>query len=182
LHNPYLATPLSIEAYRTGTPLSDHHGQTVIAWLDRLQSSAHSPPVLSGPAKNVFQLNTHAGESEEFDNERRRQQHQHAQSHYASPGSDNSLLSQKTLVNDVDPGPYADDAFSIGLVAKLAISTSKDDPTFPAETDGGKNANADDMVRSHLYFLHRRFHWKRRTLLTRRFPPFIDRELPLGSF
>ena len=36
LHNPYLATPLSIAAYRMATPDADHHRQNVVYVLERL--------------------------------------------------------------------------------------------------------------------------------------------------
>jgi hypothetical protein len=130
------------------TPSSDHHRQTVIAWLDRLQSSVRSPPVRSGLAKNPFQLDN-TGDSEESDDERKQQQQQHAQPRRASSGSDDSPLSPNTLVDDIDP--YADEAVPIGLLANLAISTSKDDPVS-SEKKGkdGENADDDDVVRSHL--------------------------------
>ena len=129
------------------TPSSDHHRQTVIAWLDRLQSSVRSPPVRSGPAKNPFQFG-HTGDSEESDDERRQQQQQeHAQPRRSSPGSDDSPLSPNTLVDDIDP--YADEAVPIALLANLAISTSKDDPiSAEKKGKGGENADDDDVVRS----------------------------------
>ena len=40
LHNPYIATPLSIAAYRMASSPSDTTGsKNVIQWLERLQSS-----------------------------------------------------------------------------------------------------------------------------------------------
>ena len=145
LHNPYLATPLPIEAYRLAAPSSDHHRQTVIAWLDRFQSSVRSPPLRSGPAKNPFQFD-HAGDSEESDDERRQEQEQeHAQPRRALPGSDES---PNTLVDVDDFDPYADEAVPIALVANLAISTSKDDPASTEKKGkGGENADDDDVVR-----------------------------------
>ncbi|KAH8109643.1 fungal-specific transcription factor domain-containing protein [Phellopilus nigrolimitatus] len=45
LHNPYMATPLSIAAYRMASSPSDTHGsRNVIQWLERLQQSAHNQP------------------------------------------------------------------------------------------------------------------------------------------
>ncbi|KAF8264089.1 fungal-specific transcription factor domain-containing protein [Lactarius quietus] len=124
LHNPYLASPLSIEAYRMAMPSSDHQRQTVIAWLDRLQSSVRSPPVRSGPAKNPFQFDTRAGDSEESDDERTQQQHA--------------------------PLRLA----PIGLLANLAISTSKDDPVSEKKGKGGENADDDDVgVASKQFFM-----------------------------
>lgn len=131
------------------TPSSDHHRQTVIEWLDRLQSSVRSPPVRSGPAKNPFQLDTHAGDSEESDYEQRqRQQQQHAQPRRASSGSDDSPLSPNTLVEAEIDQP--DEAVPIGLLAQLAISTLRDDPNSSEKKGkGGENADDDDVVRPH---------------------------------
>jgi hypothetical protein len=144
LHNPYLATPLSIEAYRMATPSSDHHRKTVIEWLDRLQSSVRSPPVRSDPVKNPFRFDIRAGESEESDDDQQTQQQQQHVQHRASSGSDDSPVSPNTLVeHDIDA--YADDAVPIGLLASLAISSSKDSPPVSAEKKGGENADDDDV-------------------------------------
>ncbi|KAI9439194.1 fungal-specific transcription factor domain-containing protein [Lactarius indigo] len=105
------------------TPSSDHHRDTVIAWLDRLQSSVRSPPVRSGPVKNPFQLDTH-GESEESDDEQTQQQ-QHVPPRRGSSGSDDSPVSPNTLV-EADIDAYADDAQS------------------SAEKKGRENADDDD--------------------------------------
>ncbi|KAJ7641594.1 hypothetical protein FB45DRAFT_359818 [Roridomyces roridus] len=42
LHNPYIATPLSIASYRMATSPSDTSNRNIIAWLDRLQASVRS--------------------------------------------------------------------------------------------------------------------------------------------
>jgi hypothetical protein len=131
------------------TPSSDHHRQTVIEWLDRLQSSVRSPPVRSGPAKNPFQLDQ--GDSEESDDEQSSRSRSTRAPRRASSGSDDSPLSPNTLVDDIDP--YADEAVPIGLLAKLAISTSKDDPVSAEKKGGGENADDDDVVRSHFCIL-----------------------------
>jgi hypothetical protein len=48
LHNPYLATPLSIASYRMATSPSDQNNQNVIDWLDRLTSSYQSTVKAAG--------------------------------------------------------------------------------------------------------------------------------------
>jgi hypothetical protein len=160
LHNPYLATPLSIEAYRTATSSGDHHRQNVIAWLDRLQSSVRSPPERS-ITKNPFQSEASAskgntrergGESEESDEDQTPQQ-QHAPPPRSSSDSEDTPVSPNTLV-DSDIDPYPDDAVPISLIAKLAISTLKDSAGQPAERTRGDNANADsdDVVRAYYHF------------------------------
>ncbi|KAF5345063.1 hypothetical protein D9758_010418 [Tetrapyrgos nigripes] len=42
LHNPYIATPLSIASYRLATSPSDSGNKNVLAWLDRMQTSVQS--------------------------------------------------------------------------------------------------------------------------------------------
>lgn len=42
LHNPYIATPLSIASYRMATSPSDSNNKNILAWLDRLQASVQS--------------------------------------------------------------------------------------------------------------------------------------------
>ena len=176
MHNPYLAAPLSIEAYRMAAPSSDHYRQAV-AWLDRRQSSVRPPPVRSGPAKNPFQFNAHAGDSEESDDEIG-QQRQHVQPRHGSLGLDNSA---NALVEpDIDA--YADDAVPIGLLANLAINTPKDYPADFAEKKGkgGENAGDDDVVCSHLCCLHRRLTGKEN--VTNKTFTFFHRESLVGSF
>ena len=132
------------------TPSSDHHRKTVIEWLDRLQSSVRSPPVRSDPVKNPFRFGPGAGESEESDDDQTQQQQQQREQRHASSGSDDSPLSPNTLVEgDIDS--YADDAVPIGLLANLAISSSKDSQAVSAEKKGGENADDDDVVGSHLF-------------------------------
>ncbi|KAJ7208439.1 hypothetical protein B0H12DRAFT_1034254 [Mycena haematopus] len=42
LHNPYIATPLSIASYRMATSPSDASNRNILAWLDRLQASVRA--------------------------------------------------------------------------------------------------------------------------------------------
>jgi hypothetical protein len=121
----------------------------VIAWLDRLQSSVRSHPGRSSANKNPFQQDAGAprgntreggGESGESDEEQTPQQH--APPCRASSDSDDTPLSPNTLV-DSDIDPYPDDSVPIGLLAKLAISTSGD-AAGQTERTRGDNANAED--------------------------------------
>jgi len=145
LHNPYLATPLSIEAYRMATPTADQHRQEVIAWLDRLQSSVRSPPVRSSTGPIPFQLDALAGkgggQSDESDEEPSLRKH--VQPRRASSGSEDTPVSPNTLVeSDIDL--YPDDAVPIGLLAKLSISTSRDTAGGAVHKTRNENATADD--------------------------------------
>jgi hypothetical protein len=156
LHNPYLATPLSIEAYRNATSSADQHRQNVIAWLDRLQTSVRSSGRGAGTATNPFQLDTRVGksggQSDESDEDQGSQKH--AQPRRASSGSDDTPVSPNTLVeSDIDP--YPDDAVPIGLLANLAISSSRD--TAGAATEKTRKANNstddDEVVRVYRFLI-----------------------------
>jgi hypothetical protein len=119
----------------------------VIAWLDRLQSSVRSAPARSSSATNPFQFDTRAGkgegQSDESDEEHASQRH--VQARPASSGSGDAPLSPNTLVeSDIDP--YPDDAVPIGLLANLAISSSKD-ATDVVIDKTRKDADDDDVVR-----------------------------------
>ncbi|KAJ3931253.1 MAG: putative fungal-specific transcription factor [Lentinula lateritia] len=49
LHNPYVATPLSIASYRMATAPSDSSNNNVLAWLDRLRISVQDAGGKAGP-------------------------------------------------------------------------------------------------------------------------------------
>ncbi|KAH7879353.1 fungal-specific transcription factor domain-containing protein [Lentinula edodes] len=49
LHNPYVATPLSIASYRMATSPSDSSNNNVLAWLDRLRTSVQDAGGKAGP-------------------------------------------------------------------------------------------------------------------------------------
>jgi len=145
LHNPYLATPLSIEAYRHATSSTDQHRQNVITWLDRLQSS-----VPSSPAKNPVLLDTHAGKGssppEESDNKQALQKH--AQPRHGQPNWEHAPASSNTLVeSDVDPYPVA--AAPIGLLASFAINASREATVLATDKRREENTtgNDNDIVR-----------------------------------
>jgi hypothetical protein len=124
----------------------------VIAWLDRLQASVRSPRP-TGTASNPFQLEARAGksagQSDESDEEQGSQNH--APPRRASSGSEDTPVSPNTLV-DSEIDPYPDDAVPIGLLASLAISSSRDNTGATADkTPKAGKANAaaedDDIVR-----------------------------------
>jgi hypothetical protein len=146
LHNPYLATPLSIEAYRNATSSADQHRKNVVAWLDRLQSQARI-----SPRKHPSQLDPRADKgstlSDESDREEASQKRIQSHPSYGSPAWDDTPISSDTLVgSDIDP--YPDDAVPIGLLAHLAISTSGDATVSTTDETHEKNAtwDNDDVV------------------------------------
>ncbi|KAJ7187010.1 fungal-specific transcription factor domain-containing protein [Mycena filopes] len=54
LHNPYIATPLSIASYRMATSPSDATNRNILAWLDRLQASVRSNAANETPTATNF--------------------------------------------------------------------------------------------------------------------------------
>jgi hypothetical protein len=155
LHNPYLATPLSIEAYRNATSTTDQHRQNVIAWLDRLQSSVRSPG--RAAATHPYQPDPRAvkggGQSDESEEEQASNK-QAQPPRRGSSGSEDTPLSPHTLVeSDIDP--YPDDAVPIGLLANLAISSARE--TADAATDKTRKPNNasedDDVVRVYRFLI-----------------------------
>ena len=54
LHNPYLATPLSIDSYRMATSPSDQNNRNVLQWLERMQESVRTAGVSAGPKAFEF--------------------------------------------------------------------------------------------------------------------------------
>jgi hypothetical protein len=48
LHNPYVATPLAIAAYRSSTSPSDENKESVVEWLEKLTASFNSDVKTAG--------------------------------------------------------------------------------------------------------------------------------------
>jgi hypothetical protein len=48
LHNPYVATPLAIAAYRSSTSPSDENNESVVDWLEKLTASFSSDVKTAG--------------------------------------------------------------------------------------------------------------------------------------
>ena len=99
-------------------------------------------------ATNLFQLDARVGkaggQSDESDEDQTSQRH--AQPRRASPGSEDTPVSPNTLVeSDIDP--YPDDAVPLGLLASLAISSSRDTPSAATDKTRKVNAEDDEVVR-----------------------------------
>ncbi|TDL16780.1 hypothetical protein BD410DRAFT_807837 [Rickenella mellea] len=70
LHNPYLATPMSIAAYRMASSPSDTSGsRNVLQWLERLQRSIHAPPHANNPRAWNLESRGRAGPGGDDDSE-----------------------------------------------------------------------------------------------------------------
>jgi hypothetical protein len=94
-----------------------------------------------------------AGQSDELDEEQGTQNHAQPCHGCASSDSEDTPVSPNTLV-DSEIERYPDDAVLIGLLARLAISSSRDNTGATADkTSKAGKANAaaegDDIVRPH---------------------------------
>jgi len=173
LHNPYLATPLSIEAYRNATPSADQHRNNVIAWLDRLQSQAHP-----SPQKNPFQLDTRADKGSTLSDESDREEasKKRIQSHpsHGLPAWEHTPASSGTLIgSDIDPYPIS--AAPIGLLASFTVNPLGDaivSTTDTTDETHEKNATWDDDDVVRLYFFCVYLYLREETAL------ILDRVLP----
>ncbi|KAJ2932869.1 hypothetical protein H1R20_g4235, partial [Candolleomyces eurysporus] len=117
LHNPYIATPLSIESYRMATSPSDKNKGNVLAWLDRLQSSVRDAGSKGGP--NVFssprEQSQHQGESDgESD-----------QTIDDAPEGNNAEEDEASSEDKLQQSSLPDSHVPLGLIANLSLTHSK---------------------------------------------------------
>ncbi|EIW52694.1 uncharacterized protein TRAVEDRAFT_53136 [Trametes versicolor FP-101664 SS1] len=139
IHNPYLATPMSIASYRMATSPTDQNNQNVIAFLDRLQSSV--PP--AGTSADAFKLDSrgerHSGESDE-------EWHDAGANELTERGSAGQDEDNEPLKDAEDtPQALPDQTVPLGLLAKLSLENSRRRP----RKSGAKpkeNESSDDDV------------------------------------
>ena len=115
LHSPYTATPMSIASYRLSTSPSDRTKQTVVEWLDRMQSSVESNLRLhTGDSFNFDMRGTADGDSEDEDGASR-----HDGTERGTP------LAEEELDGDA-AAQLPDASVPIGLLAKMSLYSNSD--------------------------------------------------------
>jgi hypothetical protein len=132
LHNPYLATPLSVVSYKAATSPSDSDNMNVVDWLDRLQASIKQPttadPDFLRNLRNPFGVAM--DDSEDSDD------------HDADDDSTDEGDVEK--VRDTLP----DVAVPIGLLANLSLDNDKDKGKGRGRSGnsnaGGSNPNTEN--------------------------------------
>ncbi|KAI0755619.1 hypothetical protein C8Q74DRAFT_1210774 [Fomes fomentarius] len=142
IHNPYLATPMSIASYRMATSPTDQNNQNVLAWLDRLQASVQAAGAPGGVS--AFKMDTRADgqPSDESDEE--------GQDGGAGEPTERGSVGQPEddePLKDADDRPtaLANEAVPIGLLANLALDNkSKRKKKAPAKPKD--DASSDDDV------------------------------------
>jgi hypothetical protein len=149
LHNPYLATPLSITSYRMATSPSDKNNHNVVAWLDRLQSSVARKRTdtvrgvggVGGPAAFTMPraTATGAGDGEDSDGEENARLGIDSRNPFGLGGGEDEGLGALNRAacggeaggDDADAGPdpeglqtLPDASVPLGLIANLSLSNT----------------------------------------------------------
>ncbi|KAI0710814.1 hypothetical protein C8Q76DRAFT_624091 [Earliella scabrosa] len=149
IHNPYLATPMSIASYRMATSPTDQNNQNVLAWLDRLQASVQAAGSSGGA--NAFKMDTRAeGASEDSDED-------------GQDGGAGEATERGSVGNPEDDEPLKDaedrptalpnEAVPIGLLANLALDNkSKRRKKAPAKQKDNESSDDDVGVACETFF------------------------------
>ncbi|KAF7798317.1 hypothetical protein EIP86_009538 [Pleurotus ostreatoroseus] len=144
LHNPYLATPLSIASYRMATSPSDQNNRNVLAWLDRLEASVRTAGRSGGA--NAFSLDSRVRAEGEEESEQ--------ESEAEEGGGDTERGSVGTDGTAKEEGEHLlpDAAVPLGLIAKLALDNKKKS-TAQSSKDGDETDDDNVGVANETYFM-----------------------------
>lgn len=140
LHNPYLATPLSIASYRMATSPSDASNRNVLAWLDRLKSSVQTA---SGGTSS---FNDVRGGEEESDEDEGGGRVTHAQRYGLVPHDEEEEEQEETQT------ALPDSHVPLGLIANLSLTSHQG--TKKGKGKKGDDADDDNVgVANETYFM-----------------------------
>ncbi|RDB22039.1 Protein priB [Hypsizygus marmoreus] len=156
LHNPYIATPMSIASYRMATSPSDQNNRNILAWLDRLQSSVRTAGGKGGPSAFKDLRGTNPADDDDSDVEE-----SHAQRYGLVPPPDDD---DATVGGDESAGQANDKLSSLpdshvplGLIANLSLSNNKAKHGKKDQKDiiaSEENLDDDDVgVANETYFM-----------------------------
>lgn len=136
LHNPYIATPLSIASYRMATSPSDQNNTNVLSWLERLQTSVHDVGK-SGSPRAFLDIRDPAGEDSDGDSEGKRTL---AQGDVGTQFKTEQTGNEEPL-GDLDgedsQSALPDATVPLGLIANLSLGNTK---KAGKKKDTGKDA------------------------------------------
>ncbi|EJF62017.1 hypothetical protein DICSQDRAFT_169593 [Dichomitus squalens LYAD-421 SS1] len=150
IHNPYLATPMSIASYRMATSPTDQNNQNVLAWLDRLQASVQAAGTSAG--LNAFKMDSraegHSGSDSDDDGG------DGAAGEATERGSVGQAEDDEPLKDAEDrPTALPNEAVPIGLIAGLALDNkSKRKKKTPAKPKDGESSDDDVGVACETFF------------------------------
>ncbi|KXN81254.1 Protein priB, partial [Leucoagaricus sp. SymC.cos] len=167
LHNPYLATPLSIASYRMATSPSDQNNRNVLAWLDRLQSSV--PEASNAGTPNIFTELRNKEEAESDGESETPNIGLVAPEDEEQEGDANSSEAEKIQSS------LPDAHVPLGLIAKLSIDNNNVKGKKERAHDVGitdEDLNDDNVVANETYFMPGpAFDLNRRALLIEQHSP-----------
>ncbi|KAJ7027527.1 hypothetical protein C8F04DRAFT_965053 [Mycena alexandri] len=147
LHNPYIATPLSIASYRMATSPSDSTNRNILAWLDRLQASvranSNDTPTAADFASSAAASLTTAKNAPSSKSASFNSTNPNFASNPAFEESDESEGGNEGEgdEDDDETGALPDASVPLGLIANLSLSNSRrerrngDAPTREEELD-----------------------------------------------
>lgn len=121
LHNPYLATPLSIRSYREATSPSDQNNQNVRDWLDRLEESVRTAGGSGGPS--AFGLGSRAEQQESAEEDESESDGEERGGDENEPTERGSVGTVK-VDEDEKNQSLPDATVPLGLIAELALGST----------------------------------------------------------
>lgn len=125
VHNPYIATPMSIASYKMAISPSDSSNKNVLAWLGCLEASVQNAGAKAGPrAFKDLRAHAIAADDDDSDDDQNR-----AQPFGLEPSADDD----GRTIGDEEGTARADDKLSslpdshvpLGLIANLSLSNHK---------------------------------------------------------
>ncbi|KAI0631459.1 hypothetical protein C8Q77DRAFT_1159249 [Trametes polyzona] len=147
IHNPYLATPMSIASYRMATSPTDQNNQNVIAFLDRLQASVQTAGSSAGVA--AFKADSrHANHNSGGESDEEWQHADAGANELTERGSAAGAQDEDDEpLKDAEDKPQAlpDQTVPIGLLAKLSLENSRR-RSKKAGAKPKENESSDDDV------------------------------------
>ncbi|KIY45806.1 hypothetical protein FISHEDRAFT_48653 [Fistulina hepatica ATCC 64428] len=141
LHNPYIATPLSIASYRLATSPSDQQNRNILDWLDRLQRSVNSNGMAGDQA---FRLDSRASQDDGDDSA-----DDMSPSHTAvlSPAQAYGEFGASSSDSDSDKirSALPDVNVPLGLIASLSLSGARGNNAKGGKVDIAGLLEEDDL-------------------------------------
>ncbi|KAJ7666954.1 hypothetical protein DFH06DRAFT_1384519 [Mycena polygramma] len=150
LHNPYIATPLSIASYRMATSPSDATNRNILTWLDRLQASVRAGTPGDTTAAN-FASSTSASLSSarnpNFKSPNFNSTNPNLASNPAFEESDDDEAGEGEGEDDEDDEPTAlpDASVPLGLIANLSLSNNRSRERSRAQRAGEGPTREDEL-------------------------------------
>jgi hypothetical protein len=137
LHNPYLATPLSIASYRMATSPSDQNKQNILTWLDRLQDSVRT----AGRSGGMKAFNLESRHREGTDGEE-----SESEAEEVGEPTERGSVGTVKVEEDERQQLLPDTAVPLGLIADLSLNN-----TSKTSTKGDEDIDDDNVVCTRFY-------------------------------